>query len=151
MPEVRNYFFRERCAIVFMTPTLTKQSMRDQCDANAIMRKWQSTGVVEHIMKSQPTYGDFSNVGDYLESFTRIQSAEDGFMALPSELRARCGNDPAEFVKFMNDPTNAAELRTLGLGKLMDDLHGVQVDLPLEPEPKGDPEPPTATPEPDAT
>lgn len=137
MPEVRNAFWRERVCIVFLEKSKTIQAPRDGCDAKAIVRRYQSTGIMEHLVKMEPRYGDFTNVGDYLESMTKVRQAQEGFDALPAEMRDRCDNDPGKFVEFMNDPENAKELHELGLGKLSDELHGplekgpgVQLEIP---------------------
>lgn len=141
-PEVRNAFWRERVAIVFTQKTRTLQAPRDACDAKAIVRRFQSTGVMEHLMKMEPKYGDFTNVGDYLESLTRVRDAQAGFDALPAEMRDECENDPAKFIEFVHDVKNVDKLHELGLGKLSDELHGpreVQEELDLGGKPIIDP------------
>lgn len=142
MSEVRNYFWRERCAIFFSEPSRTKQSPMESCDINAIVRRWQTTGVMDHLAKSEPRFGDFTQVEDYLSSLNRVTAAQRQFDALPAGLREVCGNDPSRFVAYMMKPENAAELRTLGLEKLMDELHGPLEAPPVEPPAKPAPEPP---------
>lgn len=131
-PEVRNAFWRERVCIVFLEKSRTLQAPRDGCDAKAIVRRYASTGIVEHLVKMEPRYGDFTNVRDYLESATRVLDAQAGFDALPAEMRDRCDNDPAQFIEFVNDPENMEELHALGLGKLSDELHGPWAEKPEE-------------------
>jgi len=139
--EVRNAFARARVVSELGGKSKTIQSEREACDINAIVRKYASTGQLEHITKAEPRYGDFTSVEDYLAMHVRVKSAQEGFQMLPAELRDRCGNDPAEFVAYLNDPENAAELRTVGLEKLVNELHGPPVREPKVPEPKADPEP----------
>lgn len=67
------------------------------------------------FVQGEPMYGDFTNVGDFLDCQTRINHAEEQFMSLPSDLRRRFHNDPAEVIEFVNDPDNLEEARELGL------------------------------------
>ena len=139
--DVRNCFDREAVVVKLGGKSKTIQSEREACDINAIVRRYASTGQLEHITQAQPRYGDFTSVEDYLSVLTRVKAAEEGFRMLPAELRDRCGNDPAEFVAYLKDPENAAELRTVGLEKLVDELHGPAPKKSEMPEPKADPEP----------
>ena len=38
-------------------PGRTRQSMRDECDINAIMRKYIKTGAIDHVNKYSGEYG----------------------------------------------------------------------------------------------
>ncbi len=94
---------------------LTKQSFRDECNINNIMKKWKRTGVIEHMAEHPPRYGDFESVDDYQRACNMVISAQASFDALPASIRDRMHNSPARFMAFMNDPANEAEARELGL------------------------------------
>lgn len=95
--------------------SMTKQSFQEETNINRIMAKYQATGIVTHLNNKNPLYGDFSNVPDYQTALNLVLSANDSFMQLPSKVRARFENDPAKFLDFVGDPSNAEELYTLGL------------------------------------
>lgn len=64
-----------------------------------------------------PQYGDFTNVGDYRSALEAVQRANENFMQLPAELRARWDNDPQKFLEYAHNPENLPEMRKFGLAK----------------------------------
>ena len=54
-------------AIVFTRPSLTRQSFKDECDVNQIVKRYTETGMINHIPRSTPQYGDAPE-GDFLEA-----------------------------------------------------------------------------------
>ena len=90
--------------------------MKDDCDINRIMLKYQKTGVLDHAKTYQGQYSDFSQVtGDYQEHMNAVIQANEMFMSLPSSVRKQFDNDPGEFLAFVDDPNNADEMVSLGL------------------------------------
>lgn len=104
-----------RVRLYFNEPTLTKQAFRDECNVNTIMRKFQKTGLLPHVDLHKGQYGDFTEVQDYQTSLNQVMAAQEMFSSLPSSLRARFNNDPAEFLNFVDNPSNLDEMRSLGL------------------------------------
>lgn len=128
MSKVLTGFDRNpNCGLSFIGTTGAKQSFRDECDINKIMKTWQLTGEFSHVNRLTPTYGDFSNPTDYQEALHQIEAAQADFDALPSEVRRAMGNDPGTLLEFMADPANLEEAQRLGL---------VPPDPPEAPEPK---------------
>lgn len=109
----------------------TKQSFKDQCDINKIIRQYVRSGVVQHLSDSLGGYGDVSEIGDYREALHRVMEAERVFGALPADIRAHFGNDPAALLDAYTDPSRVGELRELGL---------LAPEAP--PAPPGPPDPP---------
>ncbi|QKI28939.1 VP3 [Kummerowia striata gokushovirus] len=95
--------------------SLTKQSFRDECDINNIMRRYEATGTIDHINRRQPQYGDFSDVSSYQEAIDIVTRAEELFSELPARVRDRFNNDPNNLLEFMADPNNKDEAMELGL------------------------------------
>lgn len=95
------------------TVSRTKQEFAAECDLNTIMARYTQTGELPAGMVG--TYGDFSEVPDYLEAQIIIARADAQFSALPAEVRARFENDPAKFLDFVHDPDNLEELQKLGM------------------------------------
>lgn len=96
-------------------PSLTKQSHKAECDINTILKKYEKTGVITHVNNQAPKYGNFENTEDYQTSINSVMEAQANFDGLPSKIRARFGNDPAQLIEFINDDKNQEEARTLGL------------------------------------
>lgn len=97
--------------------SLTQQHFAEECDINYIVERFGVTGQLPPGAVYQPTYGDFTGIGDYRQALDAVQAADDAFMALPAKIRERFDNDPALFVDFCssNDPADRAEAMDLGL------------------------------------
>lgn len=94
----------------------TKQAMRDESNINFIVAKYQKTGMVEHLNKYQGDYAEFESI-DYHEAMNLVVGAQQMFESLPSSVRSRFQNDPAQFLDFVGDGANATEMREMGLLK----------------------------------
>lgn len=94
--------------------SLTKQSMKNDCDINNIMRRYEKTGFISHI-KNGGTYGDFSTVDSYHSAMNEIIAAKEAFMTLPASVRKKFQNDPAEMIEFLQNKENYDEAVKLGL------------------------------------
>lgn len=95
---------------------VTKQSFKSECDINVIMARYMNTGVIDFVTKHQAHYGDVSDV-DYQTAMQTVAEANSMFEELPSQLRTRFGNDPANFLQFVSNPNNRPEMAELGLLK----------------------------------
>ncbi len=92
----------------------TKQSFKKECDINHIMAKYQKTGLVDHFNENKPQYG-FVTAVDFRGSLELVRAAQDQFAGLPSSVRRRFDESPAEFLAFCEDPANREEAAVLGL------------------------------------
>lgn len=101
-------------ATVNTEESMTQQSDKDDCDINIIMKKFGGSGQLPQV-QAQALYGDFTNVTDYRTMVETINAANEAFMQIPAETRARFMNDPQRFIDFTRDPNNLDELRKLGL------------------------------------
>jgi phage internal scaffolding protein len=115
---------------VFTRPTRTKQSFRDECDINHILRQFNVTGQLP-VGSVQPQYGDFSGITDYQSALNAVMAAQDSFLQLPAKVRAKFDNDPALFVEFASDEANRDEMKALGL--LHEETAPAVVTSPSEP------------------
>nr|QXN72775.1 MAG: internal scaffolding protein [Microvirus sp.] len=107
---------RRRVVKEFHKPSLTKQSMRDECDINFILKKHQKQGTLDSLRKTKPeVYGDFSDSGSYQEALNIVMDAQEQFAGLSANVRKFFDNDPEKFLAFMEDPRNAEKWIELGL------------------------------------
>lgn len=96
----------------------TKQEMKDECDINLIMARYNKTGVLPPSAREAfARYGDFTDVPSYQEMYDRVLAAEEGFASLPSHVRAKFNNDPGEFIASVETDEGQKLFVELGLAK----------------------------------
>lgn len=119
--KTENILIRKNLRYNFAQPltnfehTLTKQSMAEECDINAIMKKYETTGMLPEMIEKNPQYGDFSEPIDYMMSMNLVIHAQEQFEALPATVRERFQNQPEKFLEFTANPENQDELIRMGL------------------------------------
>ncbi len=121
-----------KAVTVVCGPGRTKQSMKDECDINLILARHEKTGLLTPVDTRPAMFVDVSGVGDYREAIENVRNAEDLFMQLPSKVRAKFDNDPAEFLDFCSSSENEEEMRDMGLLPPLEDL---VVEPVVEPAP----------------
>lgn len=100
-------------------PSMTKQSFKEECDINNIIKQYKMTGMVNHIsgQAQKGVYTDLPDPMEFQEALHLVEVAEASFATLPSKVRERFQNNPAGFLAFVQDPANKDELVKLGLTK----------------------------------
>lgn len=95
----------------------TKQSFKQECDINVIMRKYKTTGVLSDsaLNTRAGAFGDFTGIGDFMECQSKVIKAKEAFAGLPANVRSRFRNDPALLVDFVSHSENSEEAISLGL------------------------------------
>jgi phage internal scaffolding protein len=111
-------------------PSLAQQHFKDECDINNILRQFNVTGLLPEAPLS-PRYGDFTGIVDYHSALNAVIAAEDEFMALPADLRARFQNDPEQLINFLDDSSNFDEAVKLGLvdQKLVENEKKIEAEI----------------------
>lgn len=99
----------------FEKPSLTQQHFKEECDVNRIMQRYEETGNWGEQTNVRPQFGDFSNEFDFRSAQETVIAATEAFAALPSRVRKRFNNDPAELLEFLGDERNREEAIFLGL------------------------------------
>lgn len=110
----------ERCehkGITFVGESKTQQHFKDEVDTNLIIERYTRTGYLPEDIQyaAQGVYEDFSEVDDYTAMQNKLAKADQSFMALPSAIRERFGQNPANLIAFLNDSKNYEEAVKLGL------------------------------------
>ena len=95
-------------------PTRTKQSFKEECDINTIVRRFGVTGELPTAVR-MPTYGDFEGINDFHTAVNVVAQANEAFDAMPAAVRKRFDHDPEKFLDFFEKEENRAEGLKLGL------------------------------------
>lgn len=127
---------RVRSTMPVDSTQMTKQAPADQQRVSEILKRYVNMGMVPSN-GVQPTYGDFTGVGDFHECLERVRRAQADFMLMPAKVRQVAENDPGLFLEmfFGGRPEILAELEAAGMLA----VHRPVVTPPVVP---GDPAPP---------
>lgn len=92
----------EPVGVKFLKSSLTQQHFKEECDVNLIAMRYLQTGVLPD--NDRPVfYGDVSNVPvDLMQAYEAIETAENNFMRLPSDVRKSIDNDPARLLEWIS-------------------------------------------------
>lgn len=96
--------------------SLAVQSERDECDINTIVRRFGLTGELPGDL-AMPQSGDFTGLPDFHTAMNMVRSAQEEFLRVPADIRARFNNDPQMLMNFVDDDANRDEAKRLGLLK----------------------------------
>lgn len=100
--------------------SMTKQSFKDECDINNIIKRFDLQVATEHLQLAieRGYFVDLPSDLDFQEMQNQVAQARQAFEALSGAVRARFHNDPQEFLAFMQDPSKQQEAIDLGLATL---------------------------------
>lgn len=90
------------------------QSAEEEANINTIVRRFGLTGELPNDIR-MPKSGDFSDAPDFHTAMNLVREAQEQFMRMPAETRARFENDPGRFMAFFEDEGNRDEAKRLGL------------------------------------
>lgn len=111
-------------------PSITEQQFSFQCDINNLVKTIVDTdgkqhaqlthaGITTDINGNQPIYGDFTQFTSdgLMNAMHVVADAKSKFAELPSSIRDRFNNDPAQLIDFVHNKDNYEEGVKLGLFK----------------------------------
>ena len=104
--------------IVFEEPSLTDQSQYKDTDINNIVRRYQTTGLLDSpgaVPFETLQYGDATLLPDYQTALDLVNSVQEEFSSLPSEVREKFGHDPMQLLDALQDPSKKEMLQDIGL------------------------------------
>lgn len=90
------------------------QSAEEESNINTIVRRFGISGELPGGY-AMPQSGDFTNIPDFHTAMNLVRKAQEEFVKVPAEVRARFNNDPGRFMDFFEDPANYDEALKLGL------------------------------------
>jgi len=118
------YIKHDRVQLHPVGASRTKQSFREETEINNIVAQYRATGLIEHVNKHGPKYGEMPSHDDFKEAMDVVTSSRSMFNELPAGMRNRFGNDPAQFLDFVGDDKNRDEMIEMGLISPEPDLVG---------------------------
>lgn len=121
----------DQAAVAPVGESMCQQHFAEESDINTIVRRFGLTGELPSGLRA-PEYGDFTGVTDYKSALEAVIAADEAFMQMPAEVRARFQNDAGLFVDFCSDEANREELGKLGLLK---DVPVASKEVPAPPAP----------------
>lgn len=116
------------------TRSRTKQSHKDECDINNILRQYQRTGIITHVRNARGTYEDLPSGVDFQAAMNTILEAEAAFENLPAAVRDHFANDPQRFLAAFQDEKQRPALEEFGLIGKRPDLAPVLPPAPTNPD-----------------
>lgn len=114
---------------------MTQENFQESCDINNILKKYQKTGVIDHVSQFGEQYGELDGQ-TFHEMMTTVAEAQSMFNELPSKAREYFDNDPGAFLDYVEnmDPENPpADFVNLGL--MAPDFTLPVIPVPPEPLP----------------
>jgi len=82
--------------------SLVQQQFKDEVDVNTIVRRFGFNITPEYY---PGVYGDFTGIVDFESASLAVARAEEGFMQLPAEARAKFDNSPQAFLEYASRVT----------------------------------------------
>lgn len=104
----------ELTGLMCMDETRAQQQFKDESDINTIVKRFGLTGELPDDFKA-PVSGDFTNIMDFQSAMNAIRAAEESFMEMPAEMRARFNNDPQRLIEFLDNGDNRDEALKMGI------------------------------------
>lgn len=118
--------------------SLTEQHHAKACDINTIMAKYLKTGLIEHVSRYEPQFGDVTEL-DFKRSMDTVARVESEFYDLPAFVRAHYDQDPSKYLAAIVTDEGLAELQALkppGQQYNRDGTREEQPDKPAEKPPE---------------
>lgn len=95
---------------------IVEQNHKQEVDINNIIRRHGIDMIAKTAAMSQPQYiMDENPNNDFQEAMLIVAKARESFESMPSHIRKRFSNSPAEYLDFVQNPQNKDELIKLGL------------------------------------
>ena len=92
----------------------TEQHYKERCDVNNVIRRYQDTGLLDHVSVLEAKYGDMP-AGEFKQMMDMVIDVQARFAEFPLKIRNKFRNDPEAFFQFMEDPANRPEAIAMGL------------------------------------
>lgn len=97
--------------------TRTKQSHKDECDINKIVKSYERAGMSPFKIPTIDMEGTPVEIGplDYHQAMQIMVESQERFNELASPIRKRFQHDPSQLLAFLQEPANREEAVKLGI------------------------------------
>ena len=112
--EVREEKSRKFGLVCDPEEDVAQQQFKEEVDINTIVKRFGLTGALPENLR-MPVSGDFTGVTDFQSAMNLVRQAEEEFLRIPADVRARFANDPGQLMAFLDDEKNRDEAIKLGL------------------------------------
>lgn len=119
-------------------PSDTKQSMRDECDLNELIKKYPNMLGYGLDALQAGQFASFEDLtyapADLADAMAAVEDVQTAFQALPSAVRDKFGSNPLSLLEFLSNSDNDEEAYKLGLKIKPQNLSaGAEITLPATP------------------
>lgn len=109
---------------------ITEQSHKKEVNINNIIQRHgidliQKTA---HLASTEFQFDDIAG-NDFTEAMLKVTKAQQTFDSMPSEVRKKFDNSPAQFMDFVQDPENQNALVEMGLAERLPTPEPMQVEV----------------------
>lgn len=87
----------------------TIQEQAQATDINHILERYQRTGLIDHLAKHEPQYGEFAAY-DFQANQNMIAKITQTFEELPSTTRKQFDNNVELFMEYISVPENIKDM-----------------------------------------
>lgn len=101
-------------AKVFKKPSLTEQHHKEACDVSRIIKRYDQTGMWNHVNNRTPNYTDLPDPVSFHEAMNKVTAVTQAFEGLPAAIRQDMGNSPKRLLEFLQDPDNRSQMEEYG-------------------------------------
>lgn len=103
--------------VEFKIPSTVQQSDKDASDINLIIKRYCECGVCPTCSAKEPISEELAMLSgeDFNSMMQKMAQVNNQFNELPSDVRKKFGNNPANMLEFIQDPNNRKEAEKLGL------------------------------------
>lgn len=120
-------------------PSMTDPQYLNDCDVNVVVGRFLRGAGLDNVNVRKGSYGDVSRFEDFHSMMEVVNDGTKAFMEVPSEIRAKFGNDPRAFFDFATDPANADKLVEMGLASIFEPENDVVKVQVVNPTPAKEP------------
>lgn len=113
-------------------PTLTEQNHKNKCDTTNIVTQYIKTGVVDHLNTRTEIQQNLPETMDFHTLQNIVAQGNSQFEELPVSIRKQFDYQPAEFMKFAQNPENLSAMREMGLATPLTESSSDFVAKPVE-------------------
>lgn len=107
---------------------IVEQHHKDTQNVNNIIKRHGMDMIAKTAALQQPQYiMDDNPNNDFQEAMQIVTAAQQHFDVLPSEIRKKFNNSPAEFLDFVHNPDNSDEMVKLGLAQRIEKAPPIEV------------------------